>query len=363
MYLKEMMALLSIKGIGMQTLKKLIDFYGDMEVLSKALEENKVFSQTKVKGTDNIKEIFDAFDYQSYDLCLKKENVSCISYLDENYPKMLKNIDTFPLMLHYKGTISKLNQMSPGIAVVGSRKISAYGQQVAYDIGRYLGAYELPVISGLAYGVDYEVHRGLVKGGGFPVAVVANGLDRIYPSSHSKLAGHIEKTGILITEEFLYSGIEAYKFPIRNRIISGLADVIVVVEAEEKSGSLITAQHGLDQGKTVFAVPGSIYSSTSKGTNKLIADGAIPLLDFKQLIDEYDFLIEKSEPDTKILDDPNRDLIEQKIINCLSDGNTLSIDELAFMSKEDHTKILMAGMKLEIQGVIRSVKGNKYQLL
>lgn len=144
MYLKEMMALLSIKGIGMQTLKKLIDFYGDMTILSKAIEENKVFSQTRVKGTDNIKEIFDTFDDQSYELCLKKESVSCISYLDENYPKMLKNIDTFPVMLHYKGSINKLNQMPPGIAVVGSRKISAYGQQVAYDIGPYLSTYELP---------------------------------------------------------------------------------------------------------------------------------------------------------------------------------------------------------------------------
>lgn len=363
MYLREMMALLSIKGVGMQTLKKLIDFYGDMELLSKAIKENMVFSHTNIKATANIKEVFDTFDYRSYDLCLKKENVSCMSYLDEDYPQNLRNIDTFPIMLHYKGAIDRLNQMPSGIAVVGSRKISAYGQQVAYDIGRYLSGYEIPVVSGLAYGVDYEVHRGLIKGGGFPVAVVANGLDRIYPSSHTNLADLIGKTGVLITEEFLYSGIEAYKFPIRNRIISGLSDVIVVVEAEEKSGSLITAQHGLDQGKVVFAVPGSIYSPTSKGTNKLISDGAIPLLDFKQLIDEYDSINEKSEEKVNIFVDSDRDVIEENIINCLSEGRTLSIEELVFMSKEDHKKILMASMKLEIQGLIRSVKGNKYQLL
>lgn len=358
-----MMAILSVKGIGMQTLKKLIGFYGNMSLLSQAIKENKVFNQTKIKGTENIKEVFDTFDYRGYDACLKKENVSCLSYLDDNYPAMLKNIETFPIMLHYKGAIHKINQMPAGIAVVGSRKISTYGQQVAYDIGRYLAGYDLPVISGLAYGVDYEVHKGLIKGGGFPVAVVANGLDRIYPSSHKGLAEQIEKTGVLVTEEFLYSGIEAYKFPIRNRIISGLSEVIVVVEAEEKSGSLITAHHGLNQGKTVFAVPGSIYSSTSTGTNKLIADGAIPLLDFRQLIDEYNFVKERDSGEAKNLEIDNREIVEQKIIRCLSGGKSLSIEELVQWSKEDHKKILMAGMKLEIQGIIRSVKGNKYQLL
>lgn len=287
MYIKEIMALLSVKGVGIQTFCKILNHYGNMAVLTEAIIHNKVAKDTGLKATEGIDRIYHHFSMSQYNDYLLREKVELISFLNASYPTALKELEQFPPLLHYRGCIEPLNEGLPIFGVVGSRKITDYGQKVSLALGRFLGAYKVPVISGLAYGVDYEVHRGVLMAGGFPVAVLANGLDKIYPKAHHAIGQKIATSGLLLTEEFLYSDIAAYKFPIRNRIISGLSDAIIVVEAEKNSGSLITAQHGLEQGKQVFAVPGSIYSDTSKGTNQLISDGAIPLTDFEQLVEMF----------------------------------------------------------------------------
>lgn len=363
MYLSELMALLSIKGIGIQTVHKLLSFYGSFDVLVERLSRDALYDDTKIKATKGVCKAFNEFDGRKYHEALKREGVKAISYMDDLYPTVLKGIDHFPLVLHYKGNLMALNKNSPGISVVGSRKISPYGKRVAFDLGCFLGGYSIPVISGLAYGVDYEAHQGVIKSGGFPVAVVANGLDKVYPKEHSGFANRISSRGVLMTEEFLYSELAPYKFPIRNRIISGLSEVIVVVEAEEKSGSLITAQHGLDQGKIVYAVPGSIYSDTSRGTNDLIAQGAIPLLDFKQLLQHFDHGCNRGNIEERENNDINLNLIEKKVLSIIKKRDYVSIEEIVHFLNKKPSEVSVILMKLEITGQIREVGGNKYTLL
>lgn len=365
MYSSELMALLSVKGFGIQTLQKLLKFYGDSDTLIRSAKANTVFNDTGIKATKNLHMAFEKFNAEKYRKALKKENVNVLTFEDENYPKLLKTLDQFPPLLHYKGAIELLNTLPSGIAVVGSRRISAYGKRVAFDIGRFLGRYKLPVISGLAYGVDYEVHRGVVHSGGMPFAVLANGLETIYPKEHMLLSKKIEASGALITEEFLYSTLSNYKFPIRNRLISGLAKIIVVVEAEEKSGSLITAQHGLDQGKTVFAVPGSIYSETSKGCNQLIADGATPLLSLTQLIEEYESIDEGKDNAFESTSNNNVivDEVTNRVLEILKGCHAMGIDDLQQHINITSLDLSVALMRMELEGLIRSIDGNKYMLL
>jgi DNA processing protein len=358
------MAMLSVKGFGIQTLQKLLKYYGSVGELVERVCQDKVFEDTGLKVTKHLHQALMNFDGTKYKEALGRESVEVLSFEDVNYPQNLKGIENFPPVLHYKGNINKLNTLPGGIAVVGSRRISSYGKRVAFDIGRFLGRYKLPVISGLAYGVDYEVHRGVIHSSGLPFAVLANGLETIYPKEHKKIAKEIQHRGALITEEFLYSELANYKFPIRNRLISGLAQVIVVVEAEEKSGSLITAQHGLDQGKTVFAVPGSIYSPTSKGTNQLIADGAIPLLTLNQLLDEYSNVEQVAE--TVVRDSAygkEENDVSSFIINVLKEKSPLDCEALSRCINISSKDLSILLMRMEIQGLIRSIKGNKYTLL
>ncbi len=365
MYLKEIIELLSVKGLGMQTFHKLIERYGDLPTLLETINRGTLYDETKMKVTQDIGNKMASFDLIPYITSLKKEDVKVVTVFEEMYPQCLKSLTNYPPILHYKGDLSIVNENPLGIAVVGSRKISSYGQRVAYDIGRYLGRYQVPVVSGLAYGVDYEVHRGVLSVGGLVVAVVANGLETVYPREHKALAKEIENKGVIVTEEFLYSELSAYKFPIRNRLISGLASTIVVVEAEERSGSLTTALHGLEQGKNVFAVPGSIYSSTSKGTNRLIAEGAIPLTNFEQLVEGYEKILSVNESKGKAINDTNDDnkQLDNRIVSLLSSTNELSIDDLSIQLKVETRYVAIEVMKLEIKGIIRGIIGNKYTLL
>lgn len=364
MYRYELMALLSIKGIGIQTIHRLIRHFGSLEVLLQHVRKNTVYEQTGIKATKACHLALEQFDAKAYEGALCKESVNLITFMDARYPKSLKMLETYPLLLHYKGAVELINNSLLGVAVVGSRRISPYGQRVAFELGRFLGEYKLPVVSGLAYGVDYEVHSGVIKSGGTPIGVVANGLETIYPKSHKKLAKEIVQHGVLVTEEFLYSELAAYKFPIRNRLISGMSQVIVVVEAEEKSGSLITARHGLEQGKTVYAVPGSIYSATSRGTNQLIAEGAIPLLNFQQLLEEYSFdlprhsLIEDKEVMGDLVDS-----LEVKIAKKIIERDFMSLDELSEEMKLPIAKLSSILMQMEIEEKVRCLDGNKYTLL
>lgn len=204
------------------------------------------------------------------------------------YPPLLHELPDPPAVLFGAGRPESLALLAeePAVTVVGTRRASPYGTEVAYALGRGLGAAGVPVVSGLALGIDGTAHRGCLDGGGVPVAVVASGPDVVYPRRHRSLHARVRNAGIVLSE--LPPGTEPYRwsFPARNRIMAGLARMTLVVEAADPSGSLITAEFAKDLGRCVAAVPGRVTSSLARGTNNLLKDGATPISATEDVLDE-----------------------------------------------------------------------------
>ena len=214
---------------------------------------------------------------------MEKNNIKTINVYDKEYPEKLKNIYGKPRVLYAKGNVELLKEKS--VAIVGSRECSKYGMKISEKLSYNLAKENICIISGLAKGIDRYAHIGALKAGGKTIAVLGNGLDTIYPYENKDLYELILKNnGLIITEYIIGTKPDRMNFPARNRIISALADGIVVVEAAEKSGALITTEFGIEQGKEIFAVPGNIDSSKSVGTNQLIKDGANVVLDYKDIL-------------------------------------------------------------------------------
>ena len=212
--------------------------------------------------------------------------VACVH--SSRYPGLLRDLPDPPAVLFGAGSADVLGVLGeePCVTIVGTRRASPYGTEVAYALGRGLGAAGVPVISGLALGIDGTAHRGCLDGGGVPVAVVASGPDVVYPRRHRSLHERVRAEGLVLSE--LPPGTEPYRwsFPARNRIMAGLARVTLVVEAADPSGSLITAEFAKDLGRCVAAVPGRITSSVARGTNNLLKDGATPVSGTEDVLDE-----------------------------------------------------------------------------
>jgi DNA processing protein len=206
----------------------------------------------------------------------------------ERFPSLLRDLSDPPAVLFGIGRAEALDLLAeePAVTVVGTRRASPYGTEVAYALGRGLGASGVPVISGLALGIDGTAHRGCLDGRGIPLGVVASGPDVVYPRRHRSLHGRVREAGIVLSE--LPPGTQPYRwsFPARNRIMAGLARMTLVVEAADPSGSLITAEFAKDLGRCVGAVPGRITSSVARGTNNLLKDGATPISGTEDVLDE-----------------------------------------------------------------------------
>ncbi len=211
---------------------------------------------------------------------MERENIIILSNIDKDFPKKLLNIKDCPVQIYCKGNLEKL--YDDNIAIIGSRKASNYGKCISRKIAKDFASLDINVVSGLAIGIDKFAHLGALDvSGGKTIAVLGNGLneDVFYPRENLKVYERIvSEGGILVSEYPYYERPYSYHFPERNRIISGLSDKIIVVEASLKSGTLITVDFALEQGKDVYAVPGNIDNFNSTGTNKLIQEGAIPFL-------------------------------------------------------------------------------------
>jgi DNA processing protein len=199
------------------------------------------------------------------------------------YPPRLRDLSDAPPVLAVRGDPAALAQTS--VAIVGSRAASAYGREVARRVAGELASAGVVVVSGLAFGIDAAAHEAAIAAGGRTVAVQACGVDRVYPAAHRELADRIAQSGAVVSEFALGTPPHRFFFPLRNRLISGLARALIVVEARERSGSLVTARHAADQGVDVFAVPGPITGAHHVGTNRLLRDGAAPLLESEDVLE------------------------------------------------------------------------------
>lgn len=266
------------------------------------------------------------------------------------YPELLRQIPNPPKKLFCRGNPELLECRK--VAVVGSRRYSLYGKQTALMIGKYFGKTELAVVSGLASGIDTFAHTGVLEVGSSTIAVLGTGLDRNYPVKNKPLQEEITEKGLVISEyENDFSGNQ-YSFPARNRIISGLSEGVVVVEAGSSSGSLITAQFAGEQGRTVYAVPGNINSQFSIGTNLLIRDGAVPLVVVKDvLLDMGLELPEESEKKIALGGD------ETAILEIVKRNNGIHVNEIAHIMNKNIGKISAIITVLEIKGIVISHGG------
>ncbi len=215
----------------------------------------------------------------------KKRGIQVITYFDDEYPDLLKEIYRPPWVLYCKGDISLLKAKRQ-LAVVGTRKPTAYGRKTTRQLVQELVAHDFVITSGLARGIDYEAHIAAINAGGKTIAVIAGGFNHIYPREHRSLAERIGKDHLIVSEYPPWMRPEKYQFPERNRIISGLNYGTLVVEARKRSGSLITASMALEEGRIVFSVPGPIDHEESQGTNRLIQEGASPVMSIYDILAE-----------------------------------------------------------------------------
>lgn len=271
---------------------------------------------------------------------------------DKGFPSNLLEIKNCPEQLYYEGNVELLR--APLIGVVGSRKCTAYGKTVAREIGRRLGESGIGVVSGMAKGIDTEAHMSTLNAGGKTIAVLGCGLDICYPSENRKLYEKIAENGLLISEYPYGFKAKPYTFPLRNRIISGISESIVIVEAGNRSGALITAELAAEQGKNLYAVPGNITSYYSFGTNKLIRENVTPLIMIDDLILDLGI-----KPNTYINEEFEAKMGEdEKIVyKVLKNSGEMTLDEICFSTKLSVSKISGLLTILEMKGVIFSEMG------
>jgi DNA processing protein len=287
---------------------------------------------------------------------VRKLGIEVITIRDQNYPRLLKEIYSFPPLLYVRGKLD-LNNNFP-LAVVGTRKITGYGQQAAQEIVSRLGAAGLTIISGLALGIDACAHQAALDGGGKTIAVLGSGLDQIYPAANRKLAREITENNGAVISEFP-PGTIPYKsnFPLRNRLISGLSLGTLVIEAGEKSGALITARYALEQNREVFAVPGSIYSAMSVGSNELIKLGAKTVTSGEDILQTLNLYSARvfTEAKAVIPENETESLILEKL-----DFEPLHIDRLAAAAAINISQINAALAVMEMKGLVKNLGGQIY---
>jgi DNA processing protein len=287
---------------------------------------------------------------------LSEQGVSFISYEQDDYPSRLRNIFDPPYSLYYRGTLP--DEHAHSVAIVGARGRSAYGMEVAEKLAEALAAKQIPVISGMALGIDGDAHKGALAAGGCTYAVLGCGVDYCYPKEHKYLYDRIPEKGGVLSEYPVGTAPLARLFPSRNRIISGLSDCVVVVEARERSGSLITADFAMEQGKDVYAVPGRLTDSLSFGCNSLIRQGAGLMLSIDDFIKE----ITGSSAGNSFQLDFRKNLLEkdEQLVYSLLDFVPTAVGTLLEKTSFQLLELLEILESMENKGLIREVAPNYY---
>jgi DNA processing protein len=350
-----LLTLHSIEGLGPARIKKLFDYFGSFEnIWNGKISE---FSQFKFpeKLISNLKTAKSSVDPGEYFAKLQKSCIKIITIFDENYPALLREIHGAPMIIYYKGVIDE-EVLGRCFGVVGTRKPTSYGRVVTEKLTRELVEAGLTIVSGLARGVDTIAHTVTVESRGKTLAVLGGGLNQIFPSENLRLAEKIcDGFGAILTEFPPSYPHLAGNFPARNRIIAGLSKGVLVTEAAEDSGSLITARLAIEQGREVFAVPGPITSSMSEGTSVLLKDGAKLVSSVKDILEELGM---KSASIVKIAD-LNLTAAEKGILELIKDESR-HVDEIARELKKKVSDVSSVLLKLEILGIVKNLGAGNY---
>ena len=287
---------------------------------------------------------------------LEKAGVHAITWHDQGYPPLLREIYDLPPVLYVNGKLAPQDERS--VAVVGTRKATAYGREVTHYLTTDLARHGVTIVSGLARGIDSVAHRAALESGSRTIAVLGNGLDAVYPAEHADLAGQVAEQGAVLSEHPLGTRPEAQHFPRRNRILSGMTLGTLVVEAPEGSGALWTVRHALEQNREVFCVPGSIFSPASRITNQLIQEGAKLVMDFKDVLEELNLSQVTQQMELPALLVPEGD-IEASVLQNLRFEPT-HLDEVRRRCNLPISTISSTLAMMEVKGLVRQVGGMNY---
>jgi DNA processing protein len=346
----------NVKGIGPVTAKMLLSIFRDPEDIYKA--HRNEFEGIKGIGDSKVDSIMNSRDLETAKSILKacnRQGISILVYKDSLYPNVVKKMPKTPLVLYYRGEI--VND-SIGVGIVGSRRCTEYGKRVAVEAAEYLSQNRIPVISGMAKGIDSYAHTACLNKQGYTLAFLGCGVDICYPEEHKELMKKIIENGAVISEYAPGVKPEARHFPERNRLISAWSEKLLIVEAAENSGALITAEISRKQNKEVFAVPNNIYSNESRGTNLLIQNGVKIYLASEQLFVEKTRNIKIETNNIMHHGIDALSAIEERIISIVKD-KILTINELMEVMGESKNFLIEQIAVMELEGKIRSLAGGR----
>jgi len=350
-----------IPGIGNQGVKQLISYCGS----AKAVFDAPKSKLLKIPGVGEklASTIVSIRAFGEAEEIIKKVDTlgaKVLHYTNKDYPERLKNTPDAPNLLYAKG----LGTLNPkrSIAVVGTRKATEYGKKITEKIISELKDLNVSIVSGLAYGIDIQAHKACLANNLSTLAVLAGGLDRIYPSTHKKYAEEIQASGAILTESIPGTKPDRHLFPARNRIIAGMTDATIVVEAAERGGALITAHLADSYNRVVFAVPGNVGNNYSEGTNKLIASQkALIYTGVEDLIYHLNWDIDQKEVQPKEIPDLPEE--EGKIYELLTkEAQPIEIDLISIKTRIPINKVASLLLNLEFQNLVRSLPGKKFGL-
>ncbi len=344
-----------VKGIGSARMRSLLNAFGSAEnawnapvdaLESAGIHPRLVENISRLRSSDQVDRAWEN---------IQKKEIQVLTWDDSDYPRRLKEIDQPPPVLYLRGQLLEADQWA--VAIVGTRRITAYGRQVSEEIASQLAQNGVCVVSGLARGVDSVAHNAALKNNGRTLAVLSNGVDQIYPPEHHRLAEQIVQNGALISDYPPGTAPEASNFPPRNRIISGLSQAVIVVEAGEKSGALITAAFAADQGREVFAVPGYLFAPQSKGTNSLIHEGAHIFLGVKDILEILSLTqVDQFRSARTALP---ADATETRLYNLLG-HEALHVDEIRMQTNLPIEQVTSTLTLMELKGLVRQVGSMRY---
>jgi DNA processing protein len=344
-----------VRGIGAVRLRSLIEHFGSAEAAWNASPEELRASGIGAKIMARLLALRTDVDVDRLWEETTKRGIKVLTSDDSEYPARLREIEQPPPVLFVRGEWVVEDQIA--VAIVGTRRITAYGRQVTEDLTAHLAAHGITIVSGLARGVDEVAHSAALAAGGRTAAVLGSGVDRIYPPENRALAEKIMQRGALLSDYPLGTPPESSNFPPRNRIISGLTMATIVVEAGDTSGALITAGFAAEQGREVFAVPGSILAPQSRGANKLIQNGAQPLLSPEDVLQMMHLhRVGEQRVARKMLP---ADETESKILDTLG-NEPLHVDEIRSHTGLPVERVSAALVMMELKGLVRQVGSMQY---
>ncbi|RKZ31998.1 DNA-protecting protein DprA [bacterium] len=353
------LALTRAPHIGAVTAKTLLERFGDAKSVFRQDRASlgQFIPPSAVNGILAYEPEKDEFIQNEIDL-IERENVTIVTPLDKEYPKLLRSIFDPPTVLYVKGKLQPLDDVAVGI--VGTRRATRYGIDQARRFAKYLVEQNITVVSGMAMGIDAEAQEAAVKAGGRTIAVLGCGVDVVYPMMHTKLYESIIETGAVISELPMGTQPIGHNFPRRNRIISGISLGVLVIEGGKSSGALITAEFAANQGREVFALPGPVDRPTSDGTNMLIQQGAIPVTEPSQIIQSLGVPELAKEARRKALDiAKGLDGVLKVLFEAL-DYEPKHIDVIARETNMDTQHVMSTLTELEMRDLIKRLPGMFY---